>query len=260
VDLTHIRIEEQNGWFEATLSRPEALNALNASVMKELETLVGELRRREDIRGMILTGSGEKAFVAGADITELADLSAPEAIRYAQRGQGVFDALEGCGKPVIAAVNGYALGGGCELALACHIRVLSSTAKIGLSEVSLGVIPGYGGTQRLSRIVGTGRALEMILTGDPVGAEDALRIGLANQVCDPGELLATCRKIAGRISLRAPRAISYALETVLAGRNMPLSDALAFEAAQFGKVAATSDWREGTHAFLEKRKPSFQGK
>jgi enoyl-CoA hydratase len=260
MELAHLKVEEQNHWMEVTVHRPEALNALNAATLKDLETVIEELRRRGDLRGAIVTGAGEKAFVAGADISELADLSSADAVRYARRGQQVFDSLEGCGKPVIAAVNGYALGGGCELALACHMRVLSKTAKIGLPEVSLGVIPGYGGTQRLARIVGAGRALEMILTGDPVGAEDAFRIGLANQIAEPGDLIEACRKIALRINLRGPRAVSFALEAVLSGRNMPLPDALAFEASQFGKVAATADWKEGTHAFLEKRKPEFSGR
>jgi len=260
MDLKNLVLEERDGWFELTVNRPSALNALNAQILDELARVIEELSGRAEIRGMILTGAGEKAFVAGADISELADLSSQEAIRFAQRGQGIFSSLENCGKPVIAAVNGYALGGGCELALACHVRVLSDNAKIGLPEVSLGVIPGYGGTQRLARIVGAGRALEMILSGDPISATDAHRIGLANQVCEQAALLQTCRGLAGRISLRAPRAVSLALESVLAGRNQTLPDALAFEAAQFGKAAATEDWREGTHAFLEKRKAQFSGK
>ncbi len=257
---TNLIREENAGWLEVTISRPSALNALNAEVLAELQGVAADLRNRDDLRGMILTGAGEKAFVAGADISELTGLSGPQAAEFARRGQKVMDAIEGCGKPVIAAVNGYALGGGCELALACHVRVLATTAKIGLPEVSLGVIPGYGGTQRLARIVGAGRALEMILTGDPVDAETALRIGLANRVCEPAELMAAARAIASRINLRAPKAVSIALSAVLDGRGLVLADAIGVEAAAFGRAAETEDWNEGTRAFLEKRKPAFRGR
>jgi enoyl-CoA hydratase len=252
--------QEQNHWCEITIHRPQALNALNADVLEELAVLARDLKSRDDLHGMILTGSGEKAFVAGADIAGLVDLDSAAAAAFARRGQAVFNANESCGKPVIAAVNGWALGGGCELALACHIRVLSRTAKIGLPEVSLGVIPGYGGTQRLARIVGPGRALEMILTGDPVNAEEAHRLGLANQVVEPAELMEACRKLAAKISSRAPRAVSLALEAVLAGRDLPLERALEIEAECFGRAAATEDWTEGTRAFLEKRKADFKGR
>jgi enoyl-CoA hydratase len=259
-DWKNLLVQEKSAWLEITVNRPGALNALNADTLTELEMAVQELRGRDELRGAILTGAGEKAFVAGADIAELASLTPPQAVAFARRGQALFDALERCGKPVIAAVNGFALGGGCELALACHLRVLSRTAKIGLPEVGLGVIPGYGGTQRLARLVGAGRALEMILTGDPVTAEDAWRLGLANRVVEPAELMDACRQIAERISLRAPRAVSLALNAVLDGRDLPLSQALAVEAAHFGLAAATEDWKEGTRAFLEKRKPAFQGR
>lgn len=259
-EFKNLVVEENAGWQEITINRPSALNALNVETLRELESVLEALRLRQDLRGMIVTGSGEKAFVAGADITELADLSPVQALEYARRGQKVFDVLENCGKPVIAAVNGYALGGGCELALACHIRVLATTAKIGLPEVSLGVIPGYGGTQRLARIVGTGRALEMILTGDAVSAEQALAMGLANRLCERAELLDLCRQIASRISLRGPRAVSLALSAVLDGRNLSLRDAVALEADTFAQVAATEDWKIGTRAFLEKRAPEFLGR
>jgi enoyl-CoA hydratase len=252
--------QEQNRWLEATIQRPQALNALNADVLEELAALAADLKSRADLHGAILTGSGEKAFVAGADIAGLVELDTPGATAFARRGQAVFDALERCGKPVIAAVNGFALGGGCELALACHIRVLSRTARIGLPEVSLGVIPGYGGTQRLARIVGAGRAIEMILSGDPIPADEAYRIGLANQVVEPAELLDACRKLAAKISTRGPRAVSLALEAVLSGRDLPLAQALGIEAEQFGRAAATADWKEGTRAFLEKRKAEFAGR
>lgn len=251
---------EHAGWMEITIERPAALNALNADVLAGLAAVVAVVRARDDLHGMILTGAGEKAFVAGADISGLTELGPAEAVAFAKRGQAVFDAIERCGKPVIAAVNGWALGGGCELALACHIRVMAKTARIGLPEVSLGVIPGYGGTQRLARLVGTGRALQMILTGDPIDAEEAYRIGLANLVVDPVELPEATRKLAARIASRGPRAVSLALEAVLGGRDQALPGALAWEAAHFGLAAATDDWSEGTRAFLEKRKPEFRGK
>jgi enoyl-CoA hydratase len=251
---------EQNRWFELTIHRPAALNALTGRLLEELAGICGQLRERPEIRGMIVTGGGDKAFVAGADITELAGLDSAGAQAFARRGQKVFDDLEGCGKPVIAAVNGYALGGGCELALACHIRLLARTAKIGLPEVSLGVIPGYGGTQRLARIVGVGRALQMILTGDPITAEEAWRTGLANQICEPAELLEAARAMAGRMNSRSPSALRLSLEAVLEGRNLPLPEALALEASCFGRAALSDDWREGTAAFLAKRKPEFSGR
>lgn len=259
MEWKNLLVTEQGGWLEVTVNRPAVLNALNGETMEELEMVADDLHRLDHLRGMILTGAGEKAFVAGADIAELADLAPEGAIEFARRGQAVFDAIERSGRPVIAAVNGYALGGGCELALACHLRVLSRTAKMGLPEVTLGVIPGYGGTQRLARLIGPSRALEVILTADPVNAEDALRLGLANHVCEPAELMEFCRGIAERISLRAPRAVSLALHAVLAGRDLPIAQGLAFEAAQFGLAAATEDWKEGTHAFLEKRKAQFRG-
>jgi enoyl-CoA hydratase/carnithine racemase len=251
---------EQAGWLELTINRPAAMNALNAEVLDELTAAVAELRARDDLRGMIITGAGEKAFVAGADITGLPGLGPAEAVAFARHGQGILDAIERGGKPVIAAVNGFALGGGCELALACHIRLLAKTARMGLPEVSLGVIPGYGGTQRLARLVGTGRALQMILTGDPVDAEEAYRIGLANLVVEPADLLAASRNLASRITSRGPRAVSLALEAVLGGRDRELPEALAWEAESFGLAAATEDWSEGTRAFLEKRKPAFRGR
>jgi enoyl-CoA hydratase len=251
---------EHAAWLEVTVDRPAALNALNAEVLDGLAAAMAELRARDDLRGMILTGAGEKAFVAGADISGLTALGPAEALVFSRRGQAVFDAIERAGKPVIAAVNGWALGGGCELALACHIRVAAKTAKFGLPEVSLGVIPGYGGTQRLARLVGTGRALQMILTGDPIDAAEAYRIGLTNLVVEPTDLLGACRTLAARITSRGPCAVSLALEAVLGGRDRDFSEALALEAAQFGRAAATEDWSEGTRAFLEKRKPQFRGR
>jgi enoyl-CoA hydratase len=260
MDYKNLIVEERDGWLEVSVNRPAALNALNAETLEEIAQVVAQLSATEGWGGMILTGAGEKAFVAGADISELTDLSPRAAVEFARKGQEVFDSIERSQKPVIAAVNGFALGGGCELALSCHIRVFSTQANIGLPEVGLGVIPGFGGTQRLSRIVGLGRALEMILTGGMVKAEEALRIGLANQVCEPPRLLETCRSIASTIRKRGPLAVSAALTAAVAGRDMTLADGLAFERAQFGLVAATEDWKEGTQAFLAKRKPDFRGR
>ena len=251
---------EHAGWLEVTINRPTALNALNAEVLDGLAAAAAELRTRSELHGMILTGAGEKAFVAGADISGLTGLGPAEALAFSKHGQAVFDAMERVGKPIIAAVNGWALGGGCELALACHLRVAARTAKFGLPEVSLGVIPGYGGTQRLARLVGTGRALQMILTGDPIDAEEAYRIGLANLVVEPADLAEACRNLATRIASRGPCAVSLALEAVLGGRDRELPEALAWEAARFGLAAATEDWTEGTRAFVEKRKPAFRGR
>ncbi len=258
--LNHIVIEERDHWWECAVTRPEALNALNHEVLEDLEEVVAAARSASELRGLILTGAGEKAFVAGADIKELADLNVEQATQYARRGQALMNAIESLDKPVIAAVNGFALGGGCELALACHLRVMSKTAKIGLPEVGLGVIPGYGGTQRLARIVGLGRALELIMTGDPITAEEAFRVGLANRLAEPAELLGACHAIAARINLRGPRAVADALAAVVRGRDLSMREALALEADHFGRLADTHDWHEGTHAFLEKRKPAFIGR
>ena len=255
-----LKLEEKDGWLEVVIDRPKALNALNAATLGELDEAITLLESRADLRGMILSGGGEKAFVAGADITELTGLGPAEASSYARRGQVIFSRIERGTKPVIAAVGGYALGGGCELALACHIRVLSTKAKLGLPEVSLGVIPGFGGTQRLPRIVGLGQALEMILGGEMIGAETALRTGLANRVVEPEQLLDTCREIAASITKRGPLAVAAALRATVGGRDMALEDGLAYEVAQFGLLAQTEDWREGTGAFLEKRKPEFRGR
>ena len=260
MSFDNLKLDEKDGWLEVVIDRPKALNALNGATLGELDQVLTLLEGRTDLRGMILSGGGEKAFVAGADISELADLGPAEAAVYASRGQTIFSRIERGTKPVIAAVNGYALGGGCELALACHIRVLSTKAKLGLPEVSLGVIPGFGGTQRLPRIVGLGQALEMILGAEMIDAETAFRTGLANRVVEPEQLLDACRGIAGSISKRGPLAVAAALRATVGGRNMSIEDGLAYEVAQFGLLAQTEDWREGTGAFLEKRKPEFRGR
>lgn len=260
MEFRFLQTTVRDRWCELTIHRPEALNALNQEVLGELSAVVTGFKADPALHGMIVTGAGEKAFVAGADIGGLSDLDPGAATAFARHGQAVFDAIERCGRPVIAAVNGWALGGGCELALACHLRILARSARMGLPEVGLGVIPGYGGTQRLARLVGTGRALELILSGDPIPAEEAHRIGLANQVVEPAALLEAARTLAAKISTRGPRAVALALEAVLAGRDLPLERALEIEAAHFGLAAATADWREGTRAFLEKRKPAFEGR
>lgn len=242
-----------------TVNRPDKLNALDASVIDDLDACFADLAGNESVRAIVLTGSGEKAFVAGADINQFSSLDAAAARDFALRGQAVFTRIEQSDQPVVAAVNGYALGGGCELALACHIRVASENASFGQPEVNLGVIPGYGGTQRLPRIVGRGLALEMILTGDPVNAARALEVGLVNRVTSLNDLLPTARKIAGRIASRGPLAVSLARRAVDAA-DLPLADGLKREAALFGEVFGTEDVAEGVSAFLERRKPTFSGR
>jgi enoyl-CoA hydratase len=243
-----------------TINRPDKLNALNAHCITELYGVFEELSKDDDIRVVILTGSGEKAFVAGADIRELAEMTPQSAKEVARRGQGLCDLIETLGKPVLAAVNGYALGGGCEIALACTLRLASENAKIGLPEVTLAIIPGYAGTQRLPRIVGKGRALEMILSGDPVDAQRAYEIGLVNKVVPQAELMETARKLAGRIASRGPVAVRYAMESVHRGLEISFNEGCHLEAGLFGLLAATEDMKEGMTAFLEKRKAEFKGR
>ncbi len=242
-----------------TLQRPEKLNALNQEVLKELDCAFAGLEHDENVGVVVLTGAGEKAFVAGADISELKDLDSASARVQALKGQAVFQRIEDLSKPVIAAVNGFALGGGCELALACHIRVAAENARFGLPEVSLGIIPGYGGTQRLSRLVGKGVALDLILSGEMVGAAEALRMGLVSRVFPPAELRAGVEKLAGTILSRGPLALRSALTAVHQGLEMPQDQGLAFEAALFGLLAASQDMKEGMGAFLEKRPAAFKG-
>lgn len=242
-----------------TLNRPEKLNALNAQLLRELGALWDDLSGRGDVGVIILTGAG-RAFVAGADISALADEPAGALEKVARAGQALFRRIEQSPKPVIAAVNGFALGGGFELALACHMRVASSQAKFGLPEVKLGLMPGYGGTQRLPRLVGRGRALQLILTGDTIDANEALRLGVANLVVEPAALAATARALATTMLGNAPLALARALEAVDAGLDSPLDDGLRIEARLFGSLGETSDMREGTKAFIEKRPPSFRGR
>ena len=243
-----------------TFDRPNVLNALNRKTMDELGDCLKKVRADDDIRVLILTGAGEKAFVAGADINELSQQTPVNGREFTLYGQEIFHRLETLGKPVIAAINGFALGGGCELALACTLRVAGRNAKLGQPEVKLGIIPGYGGTQRLPRLCGKGVAHELILTGEMISAEEALRVGLVNRVVEPGELLATAEAIAKKIIANAPLAVKYALEAVEHGMEMPQEEGLYLEATLFGLCCATQDMREGTRAFLEKRSPKFEGR
>jgi len=256
----HLRIEADGAVLAITIDRQSKLNALNGAVLDELRRVSLEARHDAGVRAVILTGAGEKAFVAGADIAELAALTPAGAAEYAQRGQHVLDLIEHLGKPVIAAVNGYALGGGCELAMACTLRVASETAQFGQPEVDLGLIPGFGGTQRLSRLVGRSKALDLILTGRRVKAAEALAIGLADRVVPGASLMDEARALARTLASKAPLAVRYALQAVGHGLQMSFAEAQAFEATLFGLVASTEDMREGTKAFLEKRKPEFKGR
>ncbi len=251
---------DEQGVALLTVNRPEKLNALSGGVIAELRDAFGQIGADSTIRAAIVTGAGDKAFVAGADISELAVLSPYEARAYAVRGQEVFRGLETCGKPTVAAVNGYALGGGLELAMACSVRFASETARLGQPEVKLGIIPGYGGTQRLPRLVGRGRALELLLSGEPINAAEAHRIGLVNAVVPHVELLNYSRAWLAKVLANGPLALGLVLEAVDVGLDSGLDAGLRFEAAAFGVSAATEDRREGTQAFLEKRRPAFAGK
>jgi len=243
-----------------TLNRPQVLNALNRATWEDLRAAFEDARADAAVRGVILTGGGDKAFIAGADIGELARLTAVEAEESSRYGQEVLDLIEGLGKPVIAAVNGFALGGGCETAMACTIRVASEKAKFGQPEVKLGLIPGGGGTQRLPRLVGRGRALQLILSAEVIGAEEAYRIGLVNEVVPAGELMARAEAILKQIFANAPIAVRYSLEAVNKGLETSQAEGQSLEASLFGICAGTEDKKEGTTAFLGKRPAQFQGR
>lgn len=261
MSYSHIVFEVgEDGVATVTVNRPDKLNALSGAVILELREAFEHIASAADLRAAIVTGAGEKAFVAGADISELEMLSPAEARDFAVRGQRVFRLLETSGKPSVAAVNGYALGGGLELAMACTVRFASENARFGQPEVKLGIVPGYGGTQRLPRLVGRGRALEMLLSGEPVTAAEAHRIGLVNAVAPQAELLAYSRAWLAKVLANGPLALALAMETVDAGLEAGLEEGLRLEAAAFGLSAATEDRREGTRAFLEKRRPVFAGK
>ena len=252
--------EIRDGIVFVTINRPDKLNALNDQVMKELADAAERIATEAEIKGAILTGSGPKSFVAGADIGDLSKQGPFDGKARAQRGQSVLRRLETCGKPVIAAINGFALGGGCELAMACHIRIASDNAKFGQPEVKLGIAPGYGGTQRLPRLVGKGIALQLILSGEMIDAQEAYRIGLVNKVVPAAELLAESEKMLRGILAMAPLAIRLCLEAVDQGVEMTLDEGLLLEANHFGLLAATHDMKEGTTAFLEKRPARFEGR
>ena len=242
-----------------TINRPKVLNALNNQTITELGHAFDTVKADDEVRGLLLTGAGDKAFVAGADINELSRMKAMQAKDLAHFGQQVFAKLETMGKPSVAMINGFALGGGLELALACTLRTMSSAGKLGLPEVSLGIIPGYGGTQRLSRIAGPGVAREWVLTGDMYGADEAYRVGIVNKVFPPEELLEGTRKLLGTILSRGPVAVRLAMETINRGQNVTQQEGEVIEADMFGLASTTEDMREGMAAFLEKRKPDFQG-
>ena len=243
-----------------TVNRPDKLNALNDLTVAELGQAIEEIRAREDVGGAILTGAGSKAFVAGADIAELSKQGPLDGRDRARRGQHLLRRIETSPKPMIAAVNGFALGGGCEVAMACHVRIAAETARFGQPEVKLGISPGYGGSQRLPRLVGQGRALELILTGEMIDAREAYRIGLVNTVVAPGDLLRVAREMLLKMLANGPVALALSIEAVVRGVELPLEEALRLEADQFGLLAATDDMREGMSAFLEKRPPRFSGR
>ncbi len=258
--LTKVTLERSGPIATVTINRPKVLNALNHTVLTELDQVFGTLALDDQLRGIVLTGAGERAFVAGADISELEALDADGGRRASLFGQRVFRKIERLGKPVVAAIQGYALGGGCELALACTLRVAAEGAKLGLPETTLGIIPGYGGTQRLARLVGLGRAYALVLTGDPVDAEEALAMGLVNRVVPPAELLAAATQLAERIASRGPLAVTAALAAMRHGIDGSLEAGLELEANAFGVLCGTEDMHEGMRAFLEKRSPAFAGR
>ncbi len=255
----NITVEKRDRIAILTINRPKVMNALSVATVDELRRAFLEIKADDEVSGVILTGAEEKAFVAGADISELHDLDPEGAKHYSERGQHVLSIIENMPKPVIAAVNGFALGGGCELAMACHIRIAAETAKFGQPEVGLGVIPGYGGTQRLARLVGKGRAMELCLTGGMIDAAEAYRIGLVNKVTAAGELMAEAEKMLGSILAKGPMAVVLTIEAINRGVEMDLASALNLEATLFGFCASGEDWKEGTKAFMEKRKPDFKG-
>jgi len=259
VDFTTLKVEERDRIAFVTVHRPEKLNALDATVFAELVSAFEGFRDRKEIGAVILTGAGEKAFIAGADISLLAQCDASSARENARRGQSFTRLVETLGKPVIAAINGFALGGGCEIAMACTLRIAAEHAKLGQPEVKLGLICGYGGSQRLPRLVGRGRALELLLTGDPIDAAEAHRIGLVNRVVKKDELLAACEAVARKILAAGPVAVKYTIEAVDRGLDLPLDQALVLEADYFGRCFDTKDMREGAKAFLEKRPAKFTG-
>src|SRR5205809_1047131 len=256
----NIRFDRKDQIAYVTIDRPKVLNALNMATMGELVTIFTQLKDDREVRVVILTGAGEKSFVAGADIGELQKNNPVEAKEYTHRGQAVLNLIENLGKPVIACINGFALGGGCEMALACTMRLASENAKLGQPEVKLGIIPGYGGTQRLPRLVGKGIAMQLLLTGEMITAQEAYRIGLVNEVVAPADLISRAEAIAQKIIANGPLAVQYTMEAENKGMETPLAEGLYLEAVLFGAACATEDKREGTSAFMEKRQAQFKGK
>ena len=258
--LANVLYEKKGRIAYVTVNRPKVLNALNTPTWSDLQKAFEDARNDEAIRGVILTGAGDKAFIAGADISELAHVSAFEAEQSSRFGQQVLDIIENLGKPVIAAINGFALGGGCETAMACTIRIAVESAKFGQPEVALGLVPGGGGTQRLPRLIGKGRALQLILSGEMISAQEAYRIGLVNEIVPAAELIARAERILQKIASNAPIAVKFALEAANKGMQTSQDEGLLLEASYFGLCAATEDKKEGTSAFLEKRAPQFHGR
>ena len=260
MSFDNLLVERESGVAVLTVQRPQRLNALDAATLDEIGRAVLDFQQDSSIRCVIVTGSGDKAFVAGADINEFARDTPEGARQRALRGQHVFDLIEQLGKPVIAVVNGFALGGGCELAMACTLRIAGDTARFGQPEINLGLIPGFGGTQRLARLVGKSKAMELILTGNPISASEALGIGLINRVVPAADLMAHARTLAAELATKPPIALRYAMEAINKGLEMPFAEGCELEAALFGMVTTTDDMREGTTAFLEKRKAEFKGR
>jgi enoyl-CoA hydratase/carnithine racemase len=260
MNLENVILEREGPLALVTVNRPKVLNALNRKTVEELECLFFELKNSPEVRAVILTGAGEKAFIAGADISEIAGYDATSGVLFAQRGQAVLNLIENLGKPVIAAINGYALGGGLEIAMACTLRIASEKARVGQPEINLGIIPGFGGTQRLARLVGEGRAMELVLTGNQIEARQALQMGLINRVVPAEKLLEEARALAGKIISKGALAVRYAMEAVHHGLQLTLAEGLNLEANLFGLCCATEDKNEGTRAFLEKRQAEFRGK
>jgi enoyl-CoA hydratase len=260
MEFENLIVTKNQSWAQVTVNRPAVLNALNEKTRQELVQAFSDLARDPAIKAIILTGAGDRAFIAGAEIQEFEGWGAVAGAESCYRGQAVCDRIENVGKPVIAAINGFALGGGCELAMACHLRIASSKAKIGQPEINLGIMPGYGGTQRLARLVGEGRAMELILTGDAITADEAYRIGLVNKVVAPEELMPTATALAEKLAGKGPLAVRHAMEAIHYGLQGSLAEGLRHEAHLFGLCFATEDKNEGVRAFLEKRPAKFQGR
>ncbi len=260
MNYKNILLEIKNHTALITINRPDKLNALNGLTIDELENAFNSIKNDDNVFVVVITGSGEKSFVAGADISELNKLDVLSAKEFSEKGTGVFRMIETLDKPVIAAVNGFALGGGCELALACHIRLAAENAKFGQPEINLGIIPGYGGTQRLARLINSSRALELILTGDMINADEAYRLGLVNKIFSQAELIQKTIELAEKISSKGQHAIRFAIKAIQAFENISLREGLAYESSLFALVCGTEDFKEGTSAFLEKRKPQFKNR